>query len=138
MFARAFGKPHSPDNRQIAELHIFPEFMQRAGSLYHLDQASRNGVATGSVEQMTAAADGLTLTIKDKQGEKELLISDSTAIIVFVPGDMSELSRAPRCPLSMPRDCRRVYCKRTLSFMVVTELRRHFSRTLATMIDVPT
>ena len=91
MFVRAFEKPRSPDNRQIAELQIFPDFMQRADSLYHLDQPSRNGVATGSVEQITAAADGQTLTVKDKQGEKKLLISDSTAVIAFVPGDMSEL-----------------------------------------------
>ena len=91
MFVRAFSKPHSPDNRQIAELHVFPDFMQRADSLYHLDQASKNGVATGSVEQLTAAADGQTLTIKDKQGEKKLLIPASTAVIAFVPGNMSEL-----------------------------------------------
>ena len=91
MFVRAVDKPHSPETRQVAVLHVFPDFMQRADSLYHLDQASKNGVTTGSVEQMTAAADGHTLTIKDKQGEKKLLISASTAVIAFVPGDMSEL-----------------------------------------------
>jgi hypothetical protein len=91
MFVRAVEKPHSPDIRQIAELHIFPDFMQHADSLYHLDQASKNGVTSGSVEQLTTVADGHTLTVKDKQGEKKLLISDSTAIIAFVPGEMSEL-----------------------------------------------
>lgn len=91
MFVRAVDKPHSPEIRQVAVLHVFPDFMQRADSLYHLDQAFKNGATTGSVEQMTAAADGHTLTIKDKQGEKKLLISASTAVIAFVPGDMSEL-----------------------------------------------
>ena len=33
MFVRAVEKPHSPDIRQIAELHIFPDFMQHADSL---------------------------------------------------------------------------------------------------------
>ena len=91
MFARAIEKPHSPDTRQIVELHIFPDFMQRADSLYHLDQASKSGVTSGSVEQLAAVADGHTLTIKTKQGEKKLLISNSTAVIAFMPGDMSEL-----------------------------------------------
>lgn len=91
MFVRAVEKRNSPEIRQIVELHIFPDFMQRAESLYHLDQAPKSGVASGSVERVTAVAEGNTLTIKDKQGEKKLLISDSTAIIAFVPGDMSEL-----------------------------------------------
>ena len=91
MFVRAVDKPHSPEIRQVAVLHVFPHFMQRADSLYHLDQGSKNGVTSGSVEHLTAVADGHTLTIKDKQGEKKLLISASTAVIAFVPGDMSEL-----------------------------------------------
>ena len=48
-------------------------------------------LTSGSVEQLAAVADGHTLTIKTKQGEKKLLISNSTAVIAFMPGDMSEL-----------------------------------------------
>ena len=91
VFVRAVEKPHSPEIRQIAELHAFPDFMQRADNLYHLDQASKTGVTSGSVEQLTAVADGHILTVKGKQGEKKLLISANTAVIAFVPGDMSEL-----------------------------------------------
>jgi len=44
-----------------------------------------------SVEQIVTAADGQTLTLKYKDGEKKIFVPANTPIVVYVPGDKSDL-----------------------------------------------
>ncbi len=48
-------------------------------------------MTNGSVEQTAASTDGQMLTLKYKDGEKKIAVPADTPIVVYVPGDKSEL-----------------------------------------------
>jgi hypothetical protein len=48
-------------------------------------------MTNGNVEQATASSDGQVLTLKYKDGEKKIVVSSDTPIVVYVPGEKSEL-----------------------------------------------
>jgi hypothetical protein len=43
------------------------------------------------VEQVVTAVDGQTLTLKYKDGEKKIFVPSNAPIVVYVPGDKSDL-----------------------------------------------
>ena len=48
-------------------------------------------MTNGNVEQTAAATDGQSITLKYKDGEKKITVPADTPIVVYVPGDKSEL-----------------------------------------------
>ena len=72
--------------------HIFPEEMRgtREGH-YPWDLRPQSTMTNANVEQVGAAVDGQTLTLKYKDGEKKILVPANTPIVVYVQGDKSDL-----------------------------------------------
>ena len=48
-------------------------------------------MTNGNVEQSAASSDGQVLTLKYKDGEKKIVVPSDTPIVVYVPGETSEL-----------------------------------------------
>ena len=48
-------------------------------------------MTNANVEQVVSAVDGQMLTLKYKDGEKKIFVPASTPIVVYVPGEKSDL-----------------------------------------------
>jgi hypothetical protein len=48
-------------------------------------------MTNGAVEQTAASSDGQMLTLKYKDGEKKIAVGPDTPIVIYAPGEKSEL-----------------------------------------------
>ena len=92
-FVGVAGMPQADGSQKALEVHIFPETMRGVG-----DGPSRLGSAGHEHHDQRqrradhAAADGQTLTLKYKDGEKKMHRPAGIPIVVlYVPGEVSEL-----------------------------------------------
>jgi hypothetical protein len=86
------GMPQPDGSQKALEVHIFPEAMRGAGDGHRAwDLQASSTMTNGNVEQAATGSDGQVLTLKYKDGEKKILVSQDTPIVVYVPGDKSEL-----------------------------------------------
>jgi hypothetical protein len=87
------GMPQADGSQKALEVHIFPEAMRGTGDGHRgWDLQPSSTMTNGAVEQTTASADGQVLTLKYKDGEKKIVVSPDTPIVVYVPGEKSELT----------------------------------------------
>jgi hypothetical protein len=82
-----------PDGSQKAlEVHIFPEAMRGTGEGHRgWDMQPTSTMTNGNVATTQASSDGQVLTLKYKDGEKKIVVTPDTAIVSYVPGEVSEL-----------------------------------------------
>jgi hypothetical protein len=82
-----------PDGKPKAvEVHVFPENMRGTGEgSYPWDIGTNSSMTNATVAESVQANDGRTLTVKYKDGEKQVEISPDTPVVTYVPGDKSEL-----------------------------------------------
>src|SRR3982074_812071 len=82
-----------PDGSQNAvEVHVFPEDMRGTGEGSRpYDLRPNSTMTNATVRQTVAGNDGNTLTIKDKDGEKKVVVSPETPVVTYVPADKSDL-----------------------------------------------
>src|SRR5260370_25362484 len=74
------------------EVHFFPEGMRGSGEgHYPWDRRPQSTMTNANVEQIAAAVDGRTLTLKYKDEEKKIFVRADAPIVAYVPGDMSDL-----------------------------------------------
>ncbi|MEA2876470.1 MAG: hypothetical protein QOF14_1666 [Hyphomicrobiales bacterium] len=86
------GMPQADGRQKALEVHIFPEAMRGTGDGHRgWDLQPSSTMTNGAVEQTAASADGQVLTLKYKDGEKKIVVSPDTPIVVYVPGEKSEL-----------------------------------------------
>lgn len=86
------GMPQADGSQKALEVHIFPEAMRGTGDGHRgWDLQPSSTMTNGAVEQTAASADGQVLTLKYKDGEKKIVVSPDTPIVVYVPGEKSEL-----------------------------------------------
>ena len=86
------GMPQADGSQKALEVHIFPEAMRGTGDGHRgWDLQPSSTMTNGNVEQTTASSDGQVLTLKYKDGEKKIVVPPDTPIVVYVPGDKSEL-----------------------------------------------
>src|SRR5436305_6748344 len=86
------GMPQPDGSQKALEVHIFPEAMRGTGEGHRgWDLQPSSTITNGAVEQPTASADGQVLTLKYKDGEKKIIVSPETPIVIYVPGEKSEL-----------------------------------------------
>jgi len=86
------GMPQADGSQKALEVHIFPEAMRGTGDGHRgWDLQPSSTMTNGSVEQTAASSDGQVLTLKYKDGEKKIIVPPDAPIVVYVPGDKSEL-----------------------------------------------
>src|SRR5215213_1226038 len=86
------GMPQADGSQKALEVHIFPEAMRGTGDGHRgWDLQPSSTMTNGNVEQLTASSDGQMLTLKYKDGEQKVLVPTDAPIVVYVPGDVSEL-----------------------------------------------
>ena len=86
------GMPQPDGSQRAVEVHIFPEAMRGTGEGHRpWDLQASSTMTNGSVEQTAAGTDGQSLTLKYKDGEKKFTVPADTPIVIYVPGDKSEL-----------------------------------------------
>ncbi|MGA7329741.1 MAG: hypothetical protein WBX25_35990 [Rhodomicrobium sp.] len=91
-FVGVTAMPQANGNQSALEVHIFPEAMRGTGEgHYPWDLRPQSTMTNANVEQVVTAVDGQTLTLKYKDGEKKILVPTNTPIVIYVPGDKSDL-----------------------------------------------
>ena len=86
------GMPQPDGSQRALEVHIFPEPMRGTGDGHRgWDLQPSSTMTNGNVEQATPSGDGQTLTLKYKDGEKKISVPADTPIVIYVPGEKSEL-----------------------------------------------
>ena len=86
------GLPQADGSQKALEVHIFPESMRGVGDGHRgWDLQPSSTMTNCSVEQTAASSDGQVLTLKYKDGEKKIVVPPDIPIVVYVPGDKSEL-----------------------------------------------
>jgi hypothetical protein len=86
------GMPQPDGSQKALEVHIFPEAMRGTGDGHRgWDLQPSSTMTNGNVEQTAAGTDGQSVTIKYKDGEKRFIVPADTPIVVYVPGEKSEL-----------------------------------------------
>ncbi len=82
-----------PDGRHDAvEVHVFPENMRGTGEGSRPYDLKPNSTMTNAtVAEQVVGADGQTLLIKYKDGEKKVTVSPETPVVTYVPADKSDL-----------------------------------------------
>jgi hypothetical protein len=84
--------PQADGGQKALELLIFPEAMRGvAEGHYGWDLQPTSMMTNGNVEQTVTAKDGQVLTVKYKDGEKQITVPSEAPIVTFVPGERSEL-----------------------------------------------
>jgi hypothetical protein len=91
------GLPQPDGTQKALEVHIFPENMRGVGEGHRgWDLQPSSTMTNGNVEQAAASSEGQVLTLKYKEGEKRIVVSPDTPIVIYAPGDRAELSPGAR------------------------------------------
>jgi len=74
------------------EIHIFPESMRGTGEGHRdWDLRPNSKMTNANVADVVKMGKDRVLTVKYKDGEKKILVPDSTVVVAFEPADKSEL-----------------------------------------------
>jgi hypothetical protein len=92
VFVGSTAMPQPDGSQKAIEVHIFPEAMRGTGEGHYAWDLEPNSTMTNAnVEQSVTGVDGQTLTLKYKNGEKKILVTQDTVIVTYNPGDKADL-----------------------------------------------
>jgi len=91
-FIGVTGIPQPDGSQKAVEIHIFPENMRGTGEGFRpWDLTPGSTMTNATVTQMVKEVSGPTITLRYKDGEKKIVVTDDTAIVTYVPGSTAEL-----------------------------------------------
>jgi hypothetical protein len=97
-FVGVTAMPQPDGSLSAVEVHIFPEAMRGTGEgHYPWDLRPQSTMTNANVEQVGAAVDGRTLTLKYKDGEKKIFVPADTPVVIYETGDRTDLK--PGAPI---------------------------------------
>ncbi len=92
VFVGSTAMPAADGSLQAVEVHIFPEAMRGTGEGHRpWDLKPQSTMTNANVEAAVTGANGQTLTVKYKGGEKTLVITPETVVVTYAPGDKAEV-----------------------------------------------
>ena len=91
-FVGVTSMPQSDGSLRALEVHIFPEAMRGTGEgHYPWDLRPQSTMTNANVEQVGATVDGRTLTLKYKDGQKDIFVPADTPIVIYELGGPADL-----------------------------------------------
>ena len=91
-FVGVTSMPQSDGSLKALEVHIFPEAMRGTGEgHYPWDLRPQSTMTNANVEQVGATVDGRTLTLKYKDGQKDIFVPADTPIVIYELGGLADL-----------------------------------------------
>jgi hypothetical protein len=92
VFVGSTGMPQPDGTQKAIEVHIFPEAMRGTGEGHYAWDLQPNSTMTNAnVEASVTGVDGQVLSLKYKNGEKKILVTQETIIVTYNPGDEADL-----------------------------------------------
>ncbi len=86
------GMPQPDGTQKAVAVHIFPEDQRGAAEGFRpWDQRPNSTMTNATVAQTVTGTDGQNIRVKDKDGEKKVVVPEGTPVVTFVAGDKSEL-----------------------------------------------
>lgn len=85
------GTPQADGSQKAISINIFPENARGLGDGHRPWDLPNSTMTNAAVAEAVASADGQTLTLKYKDGEKKIIVPSGTPIATFGPGEKSEL-----------------------------------------------
>lgn len=85
------GTPQADGSQRAISINIFPESARGLGDGHRPWDLPNSTMTNAAVAEAVAGADGQTLTLKYKNGEKKIVVPPATPIATFGPGEKSEL-----------------------------------------------
>jgi hypothetical protein len=84
--------PDADGTQKATEVHVFPESMRGAGEGSRpWDTSPNSSMTNGGLDKTVDSNDGHTLTVKYKDGEKQVVVTPDTKLVTFVPDERSDL-----------------------------------------------
>lgn len=91
------GLPEPDGTQKAIAVHIFPENQRGAAEGFRPWDARANSTMTNAtVAQTVKGTDGQNITVKYKDGEKNVVVPPDTPIVTFVATDKSEIKPGAR------------------------------------------
>lgn len=91
-FVGVTSMPQPDGSQRALEVHIFPKAMRGTGEgHYAWDLRPQSMMTNADVDQVGAAVDGRTLTLKYKNGEQKIFVPADTPIVIYQVGDQTDL-----------------------------------------------
>ena len=95
------GMPQEDGSQRALEVLIFPEAMRGTGEGFRpWDLRPSSTMTNAAVEKKVEKVDGQTLTLKYKDGEKNIVVPTDIPIVTYLPGDKSELKAGAKIFIS--------------------------------------
>jgi hypothetical protein len=86
------GVPQADGSQKAVSINIFPESARGLGEGFRpWDQAPNGTMTNANVAEALGSADGQTLLLKYKDGEKKIVVPPTTPIAMFGAGDKAEV-----------------------------------------------
>ncbi len=85
------GTPQPDGSQKAISINIFPESARGLGDGFRPWDLPNSTMTNAAVAEALAGADGQTLKVKYKDGEKTIIVSPTTPIAMFGPGERAEL-----------------------------------------------
>lgn len=86
------GMPQEDGSQRALEVLILPEAMRGTGEGFRpWDLRPSSTMTNATVEKRVEKVDGHTLTLKYKDGEKNVVVPMDVPIVTYLPGDKAEL-----------------------------------------------
>jgi hypothetical protein len=97
MYVGSAGMMQEDGTQKAIEVHIFPESMRGTGDgHYDWDLMPKSKMTNGSVEQAVTGVDGPVLSVKYKDGEKKLVVTQQTVVVTYEFGKREEIQPGTR------------------------------------------
>lgn len=91
-FIGAAAMPQADGTQRALEVLVFPEAARGSGEgHYPWDLQPGSTMTNATVADLASSADGRTLTLRYKDGEKTLLVPVGVPVVTFKPGDIGLL-----------------------------------------------
>lgn len=85
------GTPQPDGSQKAISINIFPESARGLGDGFRPWDLPNSTMTNAAVAEALASADGQTLKVKYKDGEKTIIVPPVTPIALFGPGERGEL-----------------------------------------------